>query len=65
MPSGGVMVRLVTGDNLDAAKTVARRCNISMDDENAMDASKFRKLGQLDGSFRYKFLPLNQTTNAF
>ena len=48
--AAGVMVRLVTGDNLDAAKTVARRCNILTDDENAMDAPTFRKLSvaQLD-----------------
>eukprot|EP01038_Epipyxis_sp_PR26KG_P004934 gene4934-6902_t len=40
----GIFVRMVTGDNIDTAKAIARECNILTDGGIAMEGPEFRRL---------------------
>jgi len=42
--SAGVMVRMVTGDNINTAKAIARDCGILTDMGDAIEGPSFRKL---------------------
>jgi len=46
----GIFVRMVTGDNIDTAKAIAKECGILTDGGVAMEGPEFRKLtnAQLD-----------------
>ena len=58
----GIFVRMVTGDNIDTAKAIARECGILTDGGVAMEGPEFRKLtnAQLDA-----ILPSLQVTIIF
>lgn len=40
----GIKVRMVTGDNVETAKFIARECGILTDDSNVMEGPQFREL---------------------
>ena len=40
----GITVRMVTGDNIDTARAIARRCGIMTDAHEAMEGSAFRRM---------------------
>ncbi len=40
----GITVRMVTGDNIETAKAIARECGILTDDGVCMEGPEFRKL---------------------
>jgi magnesium-transporting ATPase (P-type) len=42
--AAGIMVRMVTGDNIDTAKAIARECGILTEGGIAMEGPEFRKL---------------------
>jgi calcium-translocating P-type ATPase len=42
--SAGIVVRMVTGDNIDTAKAIARECGLLTPDGICMEGSQFRKL---------------------
>lgn len=42
--SAGIMVRMVTGDNLETAKAIARECGILTDDGLALEGPEFRNM---------------------
>ncbi|CAN4081565.1 unnamed protein product [Withania somnifera] len=44
--SAGVMVRMVTGDNINTAKAIARECGILTDDGIAIEGPVFREMSQ-------------------
>ena len=44
----GVMVRMVTGDNITTASAIARQCGILMEDGVVMEGPKFRQLSEHD-----------------
>ncbi|KAK8888439.1 hypothetical protein M9Y10_039516 [Tritrichomonas musculus] len=44
----GVMVRMVTGDNIETAKAIARECGILTDDGIAMSGNEFRNTPKLE-----------------
>jgi Ca2+-transporting ATPase len=41
--SAGVMVRMVTGDNINTAKAIARECGILTEDGLAIEGPEFRE----------------------
>ncbi|KAI9089294.1 hypothetical protein K1719_029573 [Acacia pycnantha] len=44
--SAGITVRMVTGDNIDTAKAIARECGILTDDGIAIEGPEFREKSQ-------------------
>lgn len=52
--NAGVTVRMVTGDLLNTAKSIARQCNILTKDGTAMEGKVFRNLSDQEA---YAVLP--------
>jgi magnesium-transporting ATPase (P-type) len=50
----GIIVRMVTGDNIETARAIARQCGILSDDGIAMLGSDFRKM-KPSGSIIYLY----------
>ncbi|KFY25613.1 hypothetical protein V493_04556 [Pseudogymnoascus sp. VKM F-4281 (FW-2241)] len=48
--SAGIIVRMVTGDNLLTAKAIARECGILTEDGLVMEGGSFRTLGEVEMS---------------
>jgi len=46
--SAGIMVRMVTGDNLETAKAIAKRCGILTEGGIALEGPEFRKMTPAD-----------------
>merc|ERR1711871_1661657 len=52
----GVVVRMVTGDNITTAKAIARQCGILTDDGTAIEGPVFRKLTPADADDQLKHI---------
>ena len=50
----GVIVRMVTGDNVLTANTIAKECGILLDGELSMEGTEFRALSD---SEQFKVVP--------